>query len=86
MAKTAVINARIQPELKNAVEAIFEKLGLTTTQAVTLFFMYVKNYQGLPFEVRLPNETTRKAIANARKGNGLKKHNSVAALVKDLER
>ena len=73
MTKSAVINARIQPELKKAVESIFERLGLNTTQAVTLFFMHVKNYQGLPFEVRLPNETTRNAIANARKGRGLKK-------------
>ena len=38
MAKTAVVQARINPELKRNVEALLSKLGLTTTEAITLFF------------------------------------------------
>ncbi len=85
MSKTAIVNTRIEPKLKNEVENIFAQLGLTTTQAVTLFFAHVKNYRGLPFELRLPNETTQRAIEQARKRKGLMKFHSVKELLTDLE-
>ena len=34
MAKTAVISARIDPELKHNAEQIFRELGLTASQAI----------------------------------------------------
>ena len=73
MSKTAMVNARIEPKLKSDVETILRKLGLSTTQAVTLFFRHVKNYRGLPFDVRLPNATTRRAIEDARARKNLKR-------------
>jgi DNA-damage-inducible protein J len=78
-AKSAMINARVEPKLKQEVEGIFREIGLNTTQAVTLFFRHVKNYRGLPFDVKIPNETTRKAIAEARnrKGNKFKSTDSL---------
>jgi DNA-damage-inducible protein J len=85
MPKTATVNTRIEPHLKREVETIFDELGLTTTQAVTLFFAHVNNYRGLPFELRLPNEETQKAIEQARRGNGGKRFRTVNELVKDLE-
>ena len=85
MAKTAMLNARIEPELKSDVEEIFEKLGLTTKQAVTLFFKHVKNHKGLPFDVRLPNAETKRAIEDARKGK-VRRFRSVNALAKELHR
>ena len=85
MPKTAVINARIEPALKQQVEDILEELGLTTTEAVTLFFKRVKNYRGLPFEVRLPNAQTQRAIGQARKG-AVRRFRSVKELAADLNR
>ena len=85
MAKTAMINARIEPELKEEVDEIFDQLGLTTTEAVTLFFKRVKNYRGLPFEVRLPNAETRKAIEQARKGK-VQGFRSIKDLKAELDR
>jgi DNA-damage-inducible protein J len=35
--KTSIINARVKPELKGDVEQILSKLGITTTQAITMF-------------------------------------------------
>jgi len=34
MGKTSTIRARIEPALKDKAENIFQKLGLTTTQAI----------------------------------------------------
>ena len=41
MNKSSTIRARIEPDLKNKAEHIFRKLGLTTTQAITLFYKQV---------------------------------------------
>ncbi len=38
MAKSAMIRARIEPELKGNVENILRELGLTATEAITLFY------------------------------------------------
>lgn len=68
MGRVAMIRARTEPELKEKAEAIFEKLGLNATGAINLFYKQVLLQKGLPFEVRLPNATTRKALAEAKAG------------------
>ena len=85
MAKTAMVNARIEPKLKKETEAIFRRLGLTTAQALALFFALVRNYRGLPFEIRIPNRATRRAIRNARVGVGVKTFRSVEEMMEELE-
>ena len=52
----------MQPELKQEVECLFHKLGLSTTDAINIFYRQVKLRQGLPFEVTVPNETTLKVF------------------------
>ena len=37
-AKTSTVRARINPSLKRDVEGIFKKLGLSTTEAINLFY------------------------------------------------
>ena len=54
MARTAMIHARIEPELKSDVESVFHSLGLTTTEAIKLFFRQVQMRKGLPFAVAIP--------------------------------
>lgn len=60
--KTASVHARVQPELKRKAEAVFEELGLSTSQAITLFLRQVEMQRGLPFELRVPNRETRAAM------------------------
>jgi len=56
MPRAAMIHARMEPELKQNVESIFKALGMTTTEAVTLFYKQVKMRRGLPFTVEVPDE------------------------------
>jgi len=56
MPRAAMIHARMEPELKQNVESIFKALGMTTTEAVTLFYKQVKMRHGLPFSVEMPDE------------------------------
>jgi DNA-damage-inducible protein J len=71
MEKTATIRARIQPDLKDRAELIFRELGLSTTQAITLFYKQVELRKGLPFDVAIPNETTRRTFNDTDAGRNL---------------
>ena len=41
MAKTEMIRARVEPELKREAEELFLELGLSATEAITLFYRQV---------------------------------------------
>ena len=84
MAKTAHITARIDPDLKHDAEEVFKELGLTTTQAITLFYKQVDLERGLPFAVRLPNDETRTALDQARDRHELESFNTLDDLFVDL--
>lgn len=71
MGKTSTIRARIEPALKGKAENIFQKLGLTTTQAITLFYKQVELKKGLPFDVAIPNKITRKTFSDTDAGRDL---------------
>ncbi|MCB1189630.1 MAG: type II toxin-antitoxin system RelB/DinJ family antitoxin [Leptospiraceae bacterium] len=69
--KTAILNARIEPELKNDVEKIFQELGISPTQAITMFYKQVILNNGLPFEVKIPNTKTMKTILEGRNNKNM---------------
>jgi DNA-damage-inducible protein J len=54
MAKTDTVTVRLDPVVKKSAEVVLKKLGLTVTQAVTLFFVQVSLRNGLPFPVEIP--------------------------------
>ncbi|WP_067583802.1 type II toxin-antitoxin system RelB/DinJ family antitoxin [Endozoicomonas ascidiicola] len=56
MAKETTVRARIDEALKEQAEDILRKLGLTTSQAINLYFSQIVLQRGMPFEVRLPEE------------------------------
>ena len=84
MAKTEMIRARVEPDLKQDAEKVFSTLGLSATEAITLFYKQVALRQGLPFTVKIPNAETREAIRQARTGEGLTSYSSVEELMADL--
>ncbi len=58
MAKTAMVRARIEPRLKLQAERVLDRLGLTPTEAITVFYRQVELHNGLPFDLVIPNATT----------------------------
>jgi DNA-damage-inducible protein J len=85
MAKTAMIRARTDEKLKEQVEGIFHKLGMTTTEAINLFYRQVRVHRGLPFLVRLPNAETRRTLEKSARGEDVKTFKNIDELFKDLE-
>lgn len=85
MSKTAMIRARVEPGLKQRAESMLEELGLTSTTAITLFYTQIVQRRGLPFDVRLPNAATQRAMKDARSGRGVVAAGSMDELFTKLE-
>jgi len=84
MSKSAVVTARIDPELKTRAEYVFAQLGLTTSQAITLFLRQVDLQQGLPLTLKIPNAATQAALKEARLKENLTSYETPDELFEDL--
>lgn len=54
MSKTANINVRIIPEIKEKAETILGEIGISSSSAINLFYRQIILNNGLPFELKLP--------------------------------
>jgi len=86
MAKTATVRARVEPTLKAKAEVVLGRLGLSPTQAITLYYQQIIRQRAVPFAIALPNATTRRAMRDAEKGRDLTRARNAAALIAALER
>jgi len=83
-AKTGMIRARVSPELKTRAEGILAEIGLSSSDAIRMFYKQVTLRNGLPFEARIPNATTRKALRDAEAGRNMTDYASVDEMFNDL--
>jgi DNA-damage-inducible protein J len=68
MALDATVRARIDADLKQDVEKILSEIGLSTSQAITMFMKGIRRERGIPMELKIPNELTMQVIEDARNG------------------
>lgn len=54
MAKTATLNLRINPEVKENAENILEQLGIPMATAIDMFLKQIALVGGIPFPVVVP--------------------------------
>ena len=54
MPQTALIQVRVDRDLKDELDEIFTNLGLDTSTAIRMFLKQVERRRGLPFDVKLP--------------------------------
>lgn len=85
MAKSATVRARVAPQLKARAERVLEKLGLSATSAITLYYEQIVLRRGIPFDVALPSATTLRAMRDAESGRGLARVSNAAGLRARLE-
>ena len=86
MAQTNV-NIRMDENTKKAFDAFCNEIGLSVSSVFNMFAKTVVREQRIPFEItaEIPNDETKRAIENVRKGQGLSRgFNSVAELMEDL--
>lgn len=77
------VRARIDADTKDRAAEALQAMGLSISDAIRMLMLRVADERRLPFEVKAPNATTRKAIKELDAGKG-KKFDSVEALMSDL--
>ena len=64
------VRVRIDRKLKLRAEARLKSVGLSVSDAVTIFFREVVAQQGLPDELKIPNRESLKALRELEQGRG----------------
>jgi DNA-damage-inducible protein J len=77
------VRAKIDTNTKERAADALEAMGLSISDAIRLLMLRVADERRLPFDVKVPNATTRKAIAELETGNG-KRFVSIEDLMADL--
>lgn len=70
--KTAFVRARIEPSVKKKAEAVLSQIGMSSSEAINVFYRRIASDKGIPFSLNVPNAETRKAIANVRARKNLR--------------
>jgi DNA-damage-inducible protein J len=83
-AQSGMIRARVSPELKAEAETILHQIGLSSSDAIRMFYRQVAMHGGLPFEARIPNATTRRALLDAEAGRNVTHYADTDDLFKKL--
>lgn len=85
MAKTSVIQARIDPKIKSKAQKILGKLNISMSEAISIYLTQITLHQGIPFEIKIPNELTAKTLQKSQEGKELHKVSSVDELFQELD-
>ena len=86
MSKTATVRARMDSNLKADVEALLRQSGISTTEAINMFYSQIRLHRGLPFPVDIPNETTMKTFEKTDRGEELISYDSVEEMFDSLDK
>ena len=79
-----VVRARIDADTKERAADALEAMGLSISDAIRLLMLRIADERRLPFEVKVPNATTRKAIEELEAGKG-KRANTIEELKAELD-
>jgi DNA-damage-inducible protein J len=77
------VRASIDSATKKRATRALAAMGLSISDAIRLLMLRIVDERRLPFEVKVPNAATRKAIAELEAGKG-KRFTTVDALMADL--
>ena len=80
--RDAVVRARVNSELKHNVEDVLKRLGLTMSEAISLYLAQIQLNEGIPFAVKIPNKITLKTFAETDQGKNVVKVKNVREIFK----
>jgi len=70
VATDTYVRARIDTKTKRRAADALGAMGLSISDAIRLLMLRVADERRLPFDVKVPNATTRRAIAELEAGKG----------------
>lgn len=69
------IQIRLKQDLKEQASVLFEKMGMSLSEAVRTFLSQAVAEQGMPFRAHIPNKETVAPIKEVEAGGGSKYKN-----------
>ena len=89
---SATIAFRVKPEIKKRADALFARLGMTTSTGMNILILLMQTLEHRGFaapvmlgpEEEIPNETTLSAIRDLDANRNLSRYDSVDAMLKDV--
>ncbi|GJM06338.1 MAG: addiction module antitoxin RelB [marine bacterium B5-7] len=84
MTKAATVQARVDSHLKAKADLILKHIGISASQAINALYAQIVLRNGIPFDMRIPNDLTLAAIEELNSGGG-KPLNNFNSLLDDLE-
>ena len=81
---TTMVHVRVDEKTKERAAKTLAAMGISVSDAVRMLLVRVAAEKALPFEVRVPNATTVKAMRAADRAKG-ERHRSASALLKELD-
>lgn len=83
MSTSSMVHIRVDRKVKAKAAKTLASMGLTVSDAVRLLLTRVASEQALPFEVRVPNRDTQKAMEAGERGE-VSRARTVAEMMADL--
>lgn len=83
MATDTVVRARIDIATKTRATEALAEMGLSVSDAIRLLLVRVAADKALPFAVKVPNAESRRALAEAERGE-MHRYEGVDEMFKDL--
>jgi DNA-damage-inducible protein J len=80
----AVVRARIDRATKLEATELFQKMGITVSDAIRMMLVQAVAEKALPFEVKVPNAETVAALRDSRNGE-VTRVTSVDDLFEDID-
>jgi len=62
IAKDATVKSRINADVKYKVDKVLNSLGMTSSEAIRLFYNQIAMRQEFPLELKVPNQETANAL------------------------
>ncbi len=78
-----MVHIRVDEKVKEQAAETLAEMGMSVSDAVRMLLVRVAAEKALPFEVKVPNPVTVRAMKSADRGKG-KRFRSAEELLKDL--
>ena len=85
MSKSAIIQTRVDPILKSNAQKILEKLNISMSEAISMYLSQIVLHNGIPFDVKIPDEVLAKVLKDSEKGKNLHYIDTGEDLLQELD-
>ncbi len=85
MARTATIQARVEPETKSEAQKILGALNISLSEAISMYLKQIIFHKGIPFELKIPTEVTARTLEKAEAGQDVHQVSDVKELFEELD-